>query len=176
MRSILAAVLFGVFLAAAPAADPPFPRDRDRDSDRDRDRDRGVSRQAREQVTDWSVRFFGQKPDENSMLYWGRMLDRIGADQTLAAMLGSNDCYLRTGGRPRDYVQAMFRSLAGRDPSRREFDFWMGRLFQSGGEAPTDADRTDMVYDMLRRYPQSGPPPRADDDYDYRGPGARPNR
>ena len=170
MRPFLTAILCGALAASAVVAQPPFlPRDRDRDHDRDRDR--GASREAQDQVTQWSLRFFGQKPDPDSRIFWARQLDRSNnPDQTLAAMLGNNDYYLRTGGRPRQYVATLLHELTGHDPSRRDMEYWMDRLFRSGGEAPSDQDRIDLVYDMLRRYPQGGPPPRADDDYDYRRP------
>lgn len=174
MRYVLTIFLFGAAVAAV-AAQPPFPIPRDRD--RDRERGHRVSRESRELVNAWSLRFFGMGADDSSVAYWGGQLDRGNSpDQVLAAILGHSSYYAHVGGTPRALVLVLLRELTGRDPSRREFDYWMGRLLHAGGDNPSDEDRTDLVYDMLRRYPQGGPPPRADDDYDYRGPGYRPDR
>lgn len=174
MRRILLAVLLGVIASAAPAAAQPIPFPRDRDRGRDYDRDRGPSRQSRETVTAWFEHYLGTPPDANSLVIWGNRLDQAAdPNQTLSAMLGDPNYYSLTGSTPRRWLLSTFHTMTGRDPSQREFGFWMDRLFQKGGESPDAQDRTDLAYDMLKRYPQGAAVSGRDEDYDYRRPDRR---
>lgn len=174
MPRLLLTVLVGALVAAAPASAQPFPRDRDYDRGRDIDRDRGPSRESRDLVNYWFERDSGQQADPNLLVIWSRRLDQSNnPDKVLAWMLGESVYYDRSGDNPRGFVLHLFRDLTGRDPSRSEFDQWMNRLYRNGGESPDSVDRTNLAYDMLRRYPQSKAPPDRSEDYDYRSPDYR---
>ena len=173
MRRLVLTVLVGALVAAVPASAQPFRGDRDHDRDHDRDRDRGPSRESRETITAWCERYYGTPPDPGSLVVWGNRLDRAAdPNQTLSAMLGDPNYYSRTGSTPRRWLEWTFHHMTGRDPSRQEFGFWLDRLFRLGGESPDAQDRTDLAYEMLKRYPQGAAVPGRDrdEDYDYRRP------
>jgi len=129
-------------------------------------------------VNYWFERYFGQPADPHSLFVWAAQVDQSNdPDKVLAAMVGQSVYYDRAGDTPRGFVLHLFHDLTGRDPTRGEFQLWMDRLFHNGGESPGVEDRTNVAYDMLRRYPQSTTPPEhdRDEDYDYRRPGYRPD-
>jgi hypothetical protein len=178
MRNFVAAALVGGLLTAVPAsAQPPA----------------APSHDALTVVAGIYEHFLGRPPDESAPI-WAQKIDNgTSPDDFLAFVLGSPEYYGLTGGAQDAYIHRMIFDLTGRQPTRDEFIRWDRRLVQTG-DATTDMNRrTDLAYQVLRRYPQdytAAPPPPVipdrdrrdwerdrdrrnwdrDDNYDYRRP------
>ena len=72
----------------------------------------------------------------------------------LAGILSSDEYYARGGNTPDGFIRTLFVDLTGRQPTPRELDYRLRRLYSG--------QRSDVAYEVLTRYPQSwgqGPPP-----------------
>jgi len=137
MRRFLTAVLFGVYVAAAPSAA------------------QAQSAQAQAVVAGWYNRYL-HRAAEPAALAWAAELDQ-GLDPTklLAGILGSDEYYAQYGGTIQGYVPALFADITGRQPTPAEYSFWANQLAQVGGTTPDVEERLDLAYAMLTRYPQN---------------------
>jgi hypothetical protein len=68
-------------------------------------------------------------------------------EELLASILGSDEYFARAGSTPEGFVRSLYRDLAGREPTRRELDFWRARTEWESN--------SDVAAAMLRRFPNS---------------------
>ena len=93
-----------------------------------------------------------------------RLRSGMSPEQTLSLILGSPEYYLRIcHADERYWVRRAFTDLAGRPPTPREYQRWLGELYAT--------NRNYVAYDLVVRFPQSvrggGP---YEPDYDYARP------
>jgi len=124
------------------------------------------ARDASRTVAGWYQRFLGRQADP----YAGSWVDALrrgqDPDQVLSGILGSDEYYLRAGGRPADFVRQLYDDLTGREPSPGQLRHWVQQMrFQSRG---------DVAYAILtrgsRNWDDRDDRDRYSDRYDYRRP------
>ena len=118
-------------------------------------------------VAGWYERFLGRELDPGADLWVQALRRGEEPEKLLAAILGSDEYYTRSGRTPDGFVRQLYVDVARRRPTPREMRFWAGRA--------TSRPREDVAYDILMR---EGRDWRRDDReswremYDYRRPRA----
>jgi len=106
----------------------------------------------------WYEKYFNREPDPSGMATWaGSIRNGQAPEAMLAGILNSDEYYNKAGGTPEGLIQTLFTDVVGRAPTAAEFDYWMNRYLQAGGQ--------DVAYALITRYPQSwtGQTARAED-------------
>jgi hypothetical protein len=100
-------------------------------------------------VSFWYRRYLHRNPDAGAA-GWANMLRGGQSPQAvLSAILASDEYYLAAGGTPPSLVRTLFFDLVGREPTPQEFNYWGRRLQYQR--------RSDVVYQLLLRHPQTWP-------------------
>jgi hypothetical protein len=125
-------------------------------------------------VAQWYARYFSRPPDPIGLAGWAQMIRQgLPPINTLSAMLSSQEYYARAGFTPEGFARTLFRDVTGREPTRREFNWMMGRFALAAGPW----ERAWLAYEVLQRHPQGLDPPVAPwpnwPTFDYRRPSWR---
>jgi hypothetical protein len=80
-------------------------------------------------VAGWYQRYLGRQAESATVQTLAEQLDGGASPiEIQAGIFGSPEYYQRSGGRPWQFVAALYRDIVGRSPSRAELDSWMQRL------------------------------------------------
>jgi hypothetical protein len=156
MRRSIFLALLAAPLAALPAGAAPPPPDSP-----------GVAL-----IAGWVHQYLGRAPNRDDIQN-GLAIDAGDQDPTdrLTQILACDEYYQRRGrGDDYRYVQALFADVAGRQPTRREADYWVRRL-RLGPEGMDG--RLPVAAELLQRYPPDLTALSAPEDYPYRRPDYR---
>jgi hypothetical protein len=106
----------------------------------------------------WYEKYLGRRPDRPGMEMFLRNLDQgTPPIDCLGSILGSQGYYDKVGDTPEGFARGLFRDVVGRQPTPREMDWAVGRLYDD----PSEQQRGTIAHDLLLRYPQAiTPPPR----------------
>jgi uncharacterized lipoprotein YbaY len=78
-----------------------------------------------EQVTQWYQTYLGRQPTEQELFVWSNHLNRgQPASDIQAYLLGSSEYYERYQNNPNLYVQGVYRSVNGNDPTPQQLQTW----------------------------------------------------
>lgn len=126
--SLFAALTFAPFAAAQEQGYPP--------------------RAAAAMVREWYNRFQDREPDRDGLRHFTFALTQGTSPQmVISEILGSDEFWNNNGRNNEAWVEATFERLLGREPTRREFDYWTWRARHEG--------RRDVAYALLGRYPRA---------------------
>jgi hypothetical protein len=117
-------------------------------------------------VQGWYLRYLHRDVDPSGIQTWTDALASGNSPtMVLSTILGSDEYVQYNGDTPEGFVRGLYLDIVGREPSSREYRYWLRKLQYE--------QYRDVAYEMLTRYPQgvdSSPPPRRSryaDDYDY---------
>jgi hypothetical protein len=98
-------------------------------------------------VEGWYARFLHRRADYGAAGWVNQLRQGQSPAHVLGIILSSEEYYLRAGGTPPAFIQALFLDLTGQQPSPAQLDGWLRRMrFMS---------RKDIAYQVLIRYPQA---------------------
>jgi hypothetical protein len=98
-------------------------------------------------VRSWYQRFLHRDVDPG-YIGWVNALNSGSSPTTvLSEILGSDEYYNAAGGTPQGFVQSLFRDIAGRTATEREYRSLLPRL--------SFGNRNEVAYTLLLRYPQT---------------------
>ncbi|HEV3446786.1 MAG TPA: DUF4214 domain-containing protein [Gemmataceae bacterium] len=84
-------------------------------------------------VRTWYEKYLNREPDPDGLSTWvGALVSGQSPESVLAGILNSDEYYIRAGNTPDGFIQKLFTDVVGRQPTPRELDYWMNRLYQSG--------------------------------------------
>lgn len=111
-------------------------------------------------VASWYERYL-RRPMDYAAAGW---VNSLNAGQqpsaVLAAILGSREYFLQTGGTPVAFITALYQDLSGNPPLPQQLDYWLGQMrFQS---------RRSVAYQLLLFFSRSWQTPAPAPYYSYR--------
>ena len=62
----------------------------------------------------------------------------------LSVLLADHEYYQNAGGTPEGWLETLFQDLAGREPTNREYRYWLRRL--------EDETYQEVAYKLLRKF------------------------
>jgi hypothetical protein len=98
-------------------------------------------------VRSWYQRFLGRDVSPGYYGWVNALNSGSSASTVLSEILGSDEYYVRAGGTPEGFVQALYRDVAGRPPTAPEMRSMLPRVAYG--------KRNDVAYTLLLRYPQT---------------------
>jgi hypothetical protein len=110
MRRFIIPALLGVFLLTSAAPAQYFPNSPER------------------LVRNWYRQYLGRDLDQGGSGWVSLLENGASPDVVLASILGSDEYWQRAGGTPDGFVRALYMDLGRREPTRRDYDYWIRRL------------------------------------------------
>lgn len=119
-------------------------------------RPRPIAPEYQQLVGDWYARYLGRPLDPQGLEGWGRRLMRGDSPREVeAAILGSNEYFVRNGGTDAAFVQALFRDVVGAPADPAQLNHWLRQLDRE------DDHRGDLAEKFLRTMRRGAPLPPA---------------
>jgi hypothetical protein len=98
-------------------------------------------------VRNWYRQYLGRDLDQGGYGWVSLLENGAGPDVVLASILGSDEYWQRAGGTPDGFVRALFQDIGHRQPTRRDYDYWINQLQY---QQPSD-----VALGILHLYPGS---------------------
>jgi hypothetical protein len=97
-------------------------------------------------VTTLYQEFLGRAPDAGGLQYFmGLLASNRNEVQILAAIVGSDEYYLRAGGTSDGFVNAIYRDLLGRSPDASGLPYWVNLTNQANGGGSNSGGASDQM-------------------------------
>jgi len=119
-------------------------------------RPRPIAPEYQQLLSDWYPRYLGRPLDPQGLEGWGRRLMRGDTPREVeAAILGSNEYFVRNGGNDAAFVQALFRDVVGAPADPAQLNHWLRQLDRE------DDHRGDLAEKFLKTMRRGAPLPPA---------------